>query len=189
MRGHDSGQHRLPCHDGRYSFSKHNPYLLYLRRQLRSPCLPAWKASLKPIRRYRHFPKLGICQWTATRLCFSAPIPRDAQPFVHQVILSRGFSRPRCTSPDSLRYSNFTQTQRVKALRDRWPSLEASQAPFTQKGRALAVAAWPAALHGVCVVPLGDCHFTTMRAAAFKGINHKAPGADRMLQLGLGFRV
>ena len=85
----------------------------------------------------------------------------------------------------SLRYSNFTQTQRVKALRDRWPRLEASQAPFAQKVRALAVAAWPAALHGVCAVPMGDYHFTTMRSAALKGINLKAPGANPMLQLSL----
>ena len=85
----------------------------------------------------------------------------------------------------SRRRSNYTQTARIRSLEDKWPRLEASLAPFAQKVRALSVAAWPAALHGISVVQLGEAHFTNLRSAAMKGLGLRAPGANPMLQLSL----
>ena len=86
----------------------------------------------------------------------------------------------------SRRGTNFTQTERIRALDDKWPRLEASLSPFAHKVRALSTAAWPAALHGISASPLGERHFVKMRSDAMKAIGLRAPGANPMLQLSLG---
>ena len=85
----------------------------------------------------------------------------------------------------SRRGTNFTQTERIRALDDKWPRLEASLSPFAHKVRALSTAAWPAALHGISASPLGERHFIKMRSDAMKALGLRAPGANPMLQLSL----
>ena len=85
----------------------------------------------------------------------------------------------------SRRGTNFTQTERIQALEHKWPRLGASLSPFAHKVRALGTAAWPAALHGISVSPLGDRHFVQLRSNAMKAIGLRAPGANPMVQLSL----
>ena len=85
----------------------------------------------------------------------------------------------------SRRMCNRTQVDRIQNLDDRWPRLASSQAPLSQKVRALATAAWPAALRAVSITPVGECHFSSLRSKAMKGLNLKAPGANPLLQLSL----
>ena len=85
----------------------------------------------------------------------------------------------------SRRGTNFTQTDRIRALDDKWPRLEASLSPFGQKLRALSAAAWPAALHGISAAPLGDRHYIKMRSDAMKALKLRAPGANPTIQLSL----
>ena len=85
---------------------------------------------------------------------------------------------PRCRR-------NATQVARIKARDDKWPRLKASLAPRQQKVRASSVAAWPAALHAVSAVSLGECHFKSLRSSAMQAIGLKAPGASPFLQLPL----
>ena len=80
---------------------------------------------------------------------------------------------------------NATQIARIRALDSKWPRLKASLAPRAQKVRALSVAAWPAALHAVSAVSVGDCHFRSLRSNAMKAIGLKAPGASPFIQLSL----
>ena len=44
---------------------------------------------------------------------------------------------------------------------------------------------WPAALHAVSAVSVGECHFRSLRSSAMKAIGLKAPGASPYLQLSL----
>ena len=68
----------------------------------------------------------------------------------------------------SRRGTNFTQTERILSLDEKWPRLEASLSAFTHKVRALSLAAWLAALHGVSAAPLGERH-------AMKALGLRAP--------------
>ena len=51
--------------------------------------------------------------------------------------------------------------------------------------RALAMAAWPRALHGVSLVHLGPRHFDSLRTNAMKGLRLSKPGASSKIQLSL----
>ncbi|CAE7714215.1 unnamed protein product [Symbiodinium pilosum] len=85
----------------------------------------------------------------------------------------------------SKRGTNFTQTDRIRALEAKWPLLRDSLAPLEQKIGALSSAAWPAAFHAVSAVSVGNCHFVRLRSAAIFGLGLRAPGANPMLQLSL----
>ena len=85
----------------------------------------------------------------------------------------------------SRRGTNFTLTDRIRALDDKWPRLEVSLAPFEQKLRALSTAAWPAALHGVSASPLGDRHYVKLRSEAMRALKLRAPGANPLIQFSL----
>ena len=85
----------------------------------------------------------------------------------------------------SRRGTNFSQTDRIRALDEKWPRLEASLSPFKHKVRALSTAAWPAALHAISASPLGERHFIKLRSDAMKAIGLRAPGANPMIQLSL----
>ena len=85
----------------------------------------------------------------------------------------------------SRRGTNFTLTDRIRALDDKWPRLEKSLAPFAHKVRALSTAAWPAALHGVSSSRLGERHFIQLRSKAMKALGLRAPGANPTIQLSL----
>ena len=82
-------------------------------------------------------------------------------------------------------HRNATQIVRIRSLDSKWLRLQASLAPRGQKVRALSVAAWPAALHAVSAVSVGECHFRSLRSSAMKAVGLKAPGASPLLQLSL----
>ncbi|CAE7699159.1 Pol [Symbiodinium sp. CCMP2592] len=84
----------------------------------------------------------------------------------------------------SLRRSNSTQVERIRAMDPLWSRLAASFAPYCQKVRAVGVAAWPRALHSVALVQLGPRHFDGLRAGAMRGLGAKAPGANPLIHLG-----
>ena len=85
----------------------------------------------------------------------------------------------------SKRVSVYTITTRIKSMQPLWPRLQLSPAPFEQKLRALSVAAWPRALHGISVVLWGDGHFDGLRSAAVRGLGAKRPGLNPAVLLGL----
>ena len=85
----------------------------------------------------------------------------------------------------SKRGTNFTQTDRFRALEAKWPLLRDSLVFLEQKIGALSSAAWPAAFHAVSAVGVGNCHFIRLRSSAMFGLGLRAPGANPMLQLSL----
>ena len=85
----------------------------------------------------------------------------------------------------SAQQTNFTQVARLRGLEQRWIRLRESPAPMPQKVRALTVAAWPRALHGVSLVHLGPHHIASLRTGAMRGLNARKPGASAKLQLSL----
>ena len=99
--------------------------------------------------------------------------------------VSLGFRDLGAHLQPSRSFRNATQVSRIKALEDKWPRLQASLAPRSQKIRALTVAAWPAALHACSAVSLGECHFKSLRSGAMRAVCLKAPGANPQLQLSL----
>ena len=85
----------------------------------------------------------------------------------------------------SRRLTNFTQVARLRELDMAWVRLQSSPAPYSQKVSAIAVAAWPKALHAVSLVHLGGQHFDSLRSGAMKGIHAAKPGANPRMHLSL----
>ena len=81
--------------------------------------------------------------------------------------------------------TNTTVHARVEALSTLWAKLAASCAPRNQKIRALKVAAWPAALHGISGVSLSLACFASLRSAAAQGLRLDRPGLNPMVYLGM----
>lgn len=59
--------------------------------------------------------------------------------------------------------SNSSITERCAKLQPLWGRLSRSLAPYRQKVQALRTKAWPACLHGIASVHLGDDHFQSPR--------------------------
>ena len=85
----------------------------------------------------------------------------------------------------SRRLTHYTQIARLRELDMVWVRLRSSPAPYSQKVSALAVAAWPKALHAVSLVHVGGHHFDSLRSAAMKGIQASKPGANPRVHLSL----
>ena len=83
------------------------------------------------------------------------------------------------------RRSNFTLASRVTKLEPIWQRLQCSVSPYKHKVQALVTAAWPRALYGAALAPLGRQHFQSMRSGAMRGLNARKPGANPWLHLGL----
>ena len=79
----------------------------------------------------------------------------------------------------SRRGTNFTQTERIRALDEKWPRLEASLSPCFGHG------GMGGALHGISASPLGERHFVKLRSDAMKALGLRAPGASPVVQLSL----
>ena len=81
--------------------------------------------------------------------------------------------------------TNSTITQRCLQLKELWGKLARSLAPYSQKVQALRTEAWPAGLHGVASVHLGDEHYQKLRTGAVQGIGEHSPGTSPITHLSL----
>ena len=81
------------------------------------------------------------------------------------------------------RKGNNTFVLRIKGMKQTWTRLRLSLSPYKYKLIALGVMAWPRALHGVSVVPLGLSHFQTLRSGAMRGLKADRIGANPILHL------
>eukprot|EP00438_Fugacium_kawagutii_P026490 Skav202801 [mRNA] locus=scaffold326:826914:834457:- [translate_table: standard] len=83
----------------------------------------------------------------------------------------------------SKRHGNCTVQQRIVGMTEVWIRLRNSLSPYRHKVKALVSLGWPRALHGIAAVSLGQSHFTTLRAAAAKGIRSNRKGSNPALRL------
>ena len=81
--------------------------------------------------------------------------------------------------------SNSSITERCAKLQPLWGRLSRSLAPYRQKVQALRTKAWPACLHGIASVHLGDDHFQRLRTGAVQGIGEHSPGTSPPIHLSL----
>ncbi len=70
-------------------------------------------------------------------------------------------------------------------LHDFWTWLKRSQAPLSQKLRALSGVAWPRCLHGIPGAIIGLDHFGRLRSAAMAALGFDKVGANPLVQLSL----
>ena len=81
------------------------------------------------------------------------------------------------------RKGNWTLVKRITGMKATWVRLRQSTSPYKFKLLALTVMAWPRALHGVSVVPLGVLHYQSLRSGAMKGLRTDRIGANPILHL------
>ena len=81
--------------------------------------------------------------------------------------------------------TNSTITRRCQQLKQLWGRLARSTAPYHQKVQSLRTKAWPAALHGVASVHMGDEHFQKLRTGAVQGLGEHSAGTSPILHLSL----
>ena len=81
--------------------------------------------------------------------------------------------------------TNSTITQRCAKLQTLWGRLARSLAPYRQKLQALRSKAWPAGLHGISSVHLGDEHYQKLRTGAMQGLGEHCPGASPLIHFSL----
>ena len=79
--------------------------------------------------------------------------------------------------------TNFTVQTRIRDLESFWALLRNSSAPLYQKVIALAVVAWPRALHAVSGVPLANDLLQSLRTRAMQSLGHTKKGASPILTL------
>ena len=79
--------------------------------------------------------------------------------------------------------TNFTVQTRIRELETFWAMLRRSAAPMYQKVIALAVVAWPRALHAVAGVSLAGDIFQSLRTRAMQSLGHHQKGASPILTL------
>ena len=79
--------------------------------------------------------------------------------------------------------TNFTVQSRIRDLDTFWALLRRSAAPMYQKVIALAVVAWPRALHAVAGVPLAGDLFQSLRTRAMQSLGHNKKGASPIMTL------
>lgn len=85
----------------------------------------------------------------------------------------------------SKQMTNSVITNRIKNFKSRWPDIARSQAPYTQKLKAIKMVAWPNALHGITSVHLGDEHYEHLRTGALRGLGEHMWGASPAIHLSL----
>lgn len=85
--------------------------------------------------------------------------------------------------------TNCSITERCAKVKPLWGKLARSLAPYHQKIQALRSKAWPACLHGVASVHLGDEHFQRLRTGAVQGIGEHCPGTSPPIHLSLVEKV
>ena len=85
----------------------------------------------------------------------------------------------------SRKHTNHSLMDRVKGMSSLWPRLRMSMCRYSQKIRAILVAAWPRALHAVASTTLSDASYQTLRAGAMKGLDEDGAGSNSWVHLGL----
>ena len=81
--------------------------------------------------------------------------------------------------------TNFTVTAKCSVVGPLWNKLARSLAPYRSKVRAIRSKAWPACLHAVSAVHLGDEHFTKLRTGAVRGLGEHTNGMSPQIHLSL----
>ena len=82
-------------------------------------------------------------------------------------------------------HTNKTLTARLATVAPLWAKLRLSASPYSLKVRAILVAAWPRAMHGIAAVTVSLQAFQTLRAGALRGIREDGIGSNAHVQLGL----
>ena len=82
-------------------------------------------------------------------------------------------------------HTNAIQQQRVASLKKLWPRLKVSCSPYHIKIRAIKMAAWPRALHGVAATLLGSDAFRSLRSGAMQALQCDGAGVNPVVHLGL----
>ena len=85
----------------------------------------------------------------------------------------------------SQKHTNATQMKRIDTMQGMWSRLRLSASPYELKVRAIRTAAWPRALHAIAATTLAAQTFSSLRAAAMKGLQAAGAGCNAMIQLGL----
>ena len=81
--------------------------------------------------------------------------------------------------------SNATIVTRCHDIQPLWGKLARSLAPYRQKVHALRAKAWPACLHGIASVHLGEEHYQRLRTGAVQGLGEHSPGTSPLIHLSL----
>lgn len=81
------------------------------------------------------------------------------------------------------RSGNRTVVDRIESLTQFWPKLRRCVSPYRIKLQVVLQMAWPRAFHGVSIVHVGACHFTTLRAGLMRALKVNRVGANPYLHL------
>ena len=71
----------------------------------------------------------------------------------------------------SRQHTNCIQMKRVLGMKSLWPRLRVSSSPYHLKTRALRVAAWPRALHGIAATLLSNEAYRSLRSGAMAALS------------------
>ena len=85
----------------------------------------------------------------------------------------------------SRKHTNFAQMTRINQLKVLWPRLRLSASTYAMKIRALKMACWPRALHGIAATTLSSQTFKMLRAGAVKGLACDQVGCNTSVHLGM----
>lgn len=83
------------------------------------------------------------------------------------------------------KHTNHSLAERIQGVQTLWPKLRLSACGYPSKVRALKVAAWPRALHGIAANTISLATFAMLRSGAMKGLHADSAGANSMVHLGL----
>ena len=82
-------------------------------------------------------------------------------------------------------HTNVVQQQRVASLKKLWPRLKLSCSPYHIKIRAIKMAAWPRALHGIASTLLGADAYRSLRSGAMQSLQADGAGVNPIIHLSL----
>ena len=82
-------------------------------------------------------------------------------------------------------HTNAAQMQRVLGMKPFWPRLKVSASPYHIKTRAIRMAAWPRALHGIAATLLSNEAFRSLRTGALAALGSDGAGVNPTIHLSL----
>ena len=82
-------------------------------------------------------------------------------------------------------HTNAVQMQRVLGMKPFWPRLKVSTSPYHIKTRAIRMAAWPRALHGIAATLLSNEAFRSLRTGALTALGSDGAGVNPTIHLSL----
>lgn len=74
---------------------------------------------------------------------------------------------------------NRTVVDRIESLSHLWPKLRRCVSPYRIKLQVVLQMAWPRASHGVSIVHVGGCHFTSLRAGVMRALKVNRVGMSK----------